>query len=152
MFASRASTGVCIGPLTSLLGALPAAALTQKECSEKYQVAKAAGTLGDKSWSDFRKECAANGATTTTAPDTKPAAAEEPEKKALSVEVSGETCPIQCRVSKCRIIQVRKTVGREGPSAHVPRSVQCQQGHECQRWLEVDHEGRRVLQRVQQAA
>jgi hypothetical protein len=71
MFASRASTGVCIGLLASLLGALPAAALTQKECSEKYQVAKAAGTLGDKSWSDFRKECAANGATTTTAPDTK---------------------------------------------------------------------------------
>jgi hypothetical protein len=81
MFASRASTGVCIGLLASLLGALPAAALTQKECSEKYQVAKAAGTLGDKSWSDFRKECAANGATTTTAPDTKPAAAKEPEKK-----------------------------------------------------------------------
>jgi cell division protein FtsN len=81
MFASRASTGISIGLLASLLGALPAAALTQKECSEKYQAAKATGTLGDKSWSDFRKECAANGATTTTAPDTKPAAAKEPEKK-----------------------------------------------------------------------
>jgi hypothetical protein len=38
--------------------ASPAAALTQKECSEKYQAAKSAGTLADKSWNDFRKtEC-----------------------------------------------------------------------------------------------
>ena len=34
--------------------------LTTKECSAKYQAAKAAGTLGDVKWNDFRKtECAA---------------------------------------------------------------------------------------------
>jgi hypothetical protein len=80
MFAVRASTLISIGLLGSLLGAVPALAMTQKECSEKYQVAKAAGTLGDKSWNDFRKECAANGAT-PTAPETKPAAAKEPAQK-----------------------------------------------------------------------
>jgi hypothetical protein len=42
----------------SLIGASPAAALSSKECSEKYQAAKSAGTLGGKSWNDFRKaEC-----------------------------------------------------------------------------------------------
>jgi len=74
--------GICIGLVASLVVALPAAALMQKECSEKYQAAKAAGTLGDKSWNDFRKtECASNAAATTAAPETKPAAAKEPEKK-----------------------------------------------------------------------
>jgi hypothetical protein len=80
MFTPKAIMGISIGLLASLV-AFPAAALTQKECSEKYQVAKAAGTLGDKSWNDFRKECAANGATATTAPETKPAAAKEPAQK-----------------------------------------------------------------------
>ena len=81
MFTRKAMMGVSIGALASLVGAMPVAALTQKECSEKYQAAKAAGTLGDKSWNDFRKtECAANAAATTS-PETKPAAAKEPEKK-----------------------------------------------------------------------
>jgi hypothetical protein len=61
---------------------LPSAeALTMKECSAKYQAARAAGTLGNQKWSDFRKsECgtdatAAPSATTPTAtPATAPAA------------------------------------------------------------------------------
>ena len=36
----------------------PAHALTSKECSAKYQAAKAAGTLNGMKWNDFRKaEC-----------------------------------------------------------------------------------------------
>lgn len=51
------------------LAASPAAALTSKECSTKYQAAKTAGTLGGKSWNDFRKaECGT---------DDKPAVAEK---------------------------------------------------------------------------
>ncbi|TGR96208.1 hypothetical protein EN852_036905, partial [Mesorhizobium sp. M2E.F.Ca.ET.209.01.1.1] len=47
--------------------------LTAKECSAKYQAAKAAGTLNGMKWNDFRKsECAA-GATAAAATDTKPA-------------------------------------------------------------------------------
>ncbi|TGP23919.1 hypothetical protein EN875_035000, partial [Mesorhizobium sp. M2D.F.Ca.ET.232.01.1.1] len=48
--------------------------LTAKECSAKYQAAKAAGTLNGMKWNDFRKtECAAGA--TAAATDTKPAKA-----------------------------------------------------------------------------
>ena len=37
----------------------PASALTQKECSAKYQAAQAANTLNGQKWNDFRKtQCA----------------------------------------------------------------------------------------------
>lgn len=51
--------------------ASPAAALTTKECSTKYQAAKQAGTLNGQKWNDFRKaECGAAADTaTTTAPN-----------------------------------------------------------------------------------
>jgi hypothetical protein len=42
----------------ALVGAGPASALSTKECSAKYKAAKDGGTLGGKSWNDFRKaEC-----------------------------------------------------------------------------------------------
>ena len=60
---TRTIVGVAGCLLAVLTCASPAAALTQKECSEKYQAAKSAGTLSGKSWNDFRKtECAANAA------------------------------------------------------------------------------------------
>ena len=43
--------------------ATPAAALTAKDCSVKYQAAKKAGTLNGQTWNDFRK------AACGTAPD-----------------------------------------------------------------------------------
>ncbi|MDP4004956.1 hypothetical protein [Methylobacterium sp. NEAU K] len=40
--------------------ATPAAALSTKDCSAKYQAAKQAGTLNGQKWNDFRKaECGA---------------------------------------------------------------------------------------------
>ena len=51
------------------LGALatPAAALSAKDCSVKYQAAKQAGTLNGQKWNDFRKaECGAPPDTATT--------------------------------------------------------------------------------------
>jgi hypothetical protein len=73
-------TGVAAATVTT-----PAAALTQKECSVKYQAAKAAGTLNGQKYSDFRKaQCGADAtpaAATTPAPaapkatETKPAPA-----------------------------------------------------------------------------
>jgi hypothetical protein len=71
----------------------PAAALTQKECSEKYQAAKSAGTLGDKSWNDFRKtECAAASApAATTETQTKPAPATNATKEAAPAKPSAKT-------------------------------------------------------------
>lgn len=52
--------------------ATPGFALTAQECSAKYNAAKAAGTLGDVKWNDFRKaqcgDLAAPATTTTAAP------------------------------------------------------------------------------------
>lgn len=64
----------CTALLTGAAGfaATPAQALTAQECSAKYQAAKAAGTLGDQKWNDFRKtQCGADAkpvAVTTAAP------------------------------------------------------------------------------------
>jgi hypothetical protein len=43
------------GFMVLLTSAQPVQALTMKECSAKYQAAKAAGTLGAQTWRDFRK-------------------------------------------------------------------------------------------------
>ena len=79
--------------------ASPAAALTQKECSEKYQAAKSAGTLGDKSWNDFRKtECAANAPAATTETQTKPAPATNATKDAAPAKPSAKTATTSAAV------------------------------------------------------
>ncbi|RWC57561.1 hypothetical protein [Mesorhizobium sp.] len=61
--------------------------LTAKECSTKYQAAKAAGTLNGMKWNDFRKsECAAGAsAAADTKPATTKAAAAPADGKGLSM-------------------------------------------------------------------
>jgi hypothetical protein len=60
----------------ALIGAMPAHALSTKECSVKYQAAKDANSLNGMKWADFRKaNCAAD------APAAEPAKAEKPAKK-----------------------------------------------------------------------
>jgi hypothetical protein len=60
----------------ALIGAMPAHALSAKDCSVKYQAAKDANTLNGMKWQDFRKaNCAAD------APAAEPAKAEKPAKK-----------------------------------------------------------------------
>lgn len=57
---------VAVSGFAALLMTTQANALTAQECSAKYQAAKAAGTLGDQKWNDFRKaQC---GADATPAP------------------------------------------------------------------------------------
>jgi hypothetical protein len=74
--------GIAIGLLASLTGVPSVAALTQKECSAKYQADKTAGTLGGKTWNDYRKtECAANAPAATSEPAAKPAATAAPTKE-----------------------------------------------------------------------
>jgi hypothetical protein len=73
------STGIwamTLGSVAFLASAVPAGALTMKECSAKYKAAQQAGTLKGMKWNDFRKaECGAGAAaapaaapTATTAP------------------------------------------------------------------------------------
>ena len=67
-----------------VLAAGPAAALSTKECSTKYQAAKDAGTLGGKGWMQFRKEqCGAGDAPAATKEKTT-AANSEAEKPAAA--------------------------------------------------------------------
>src|SRR5712671_2459017 len=64
---------VAVSGFAALAVTSPAQALTTQECSAKYKAAKAAGTLGDQKWNDFRKaQC---GADATAAPAAAPAAA-----------------------------------------------------------------------------
>src|SRR5262245_36036216 len=67
------SMAAALSGLVALAVCGEAKALTAKECGAKYQAAKAAGTLGAKTFNEFRKaECAADAA---AAPSAAPAAA-----------------------------------------------------------------------------
>ena len=153
---SKSAIAVLVSVLAVLITS-PAGALTSKECSVKYQAAKSAGTLAGKTWNDFRKtECAANAPAAPTEPATKPAATTDPAKTTEPAKETAPTKPARndvhgCRVPNRGVIQVLEREGGKGPHAHVPRSVQRQQGKGCQWRLEVDRERRRLLQRVQQA-
>ncbi|WFU17613.1 hypothetical protein [Bradyrhizobium sp. CB3481] len=71
---------VAVSGFAALLMTTQANALTAQECSAKYQAAKAAGTLGDQKWNDFRKaQC---GADATPAPAAAAAPAAEPKEAA----------------------------------------------------------------------
>jgi hypothetical protein len=63
-----------------LVVSAPAQALSTQECSAKYKAAKAAGTLGEQKWNDFRKaQCGAD-ATPAAAPAAAPAAPAAPKE------------------------------------------------------------------------
>ena len=71
---------VAVSGLAALMMTTQARALTAQECSAKYQAAKAAGTLGDQKWNDFRKaQCGADAA---PAPAAAAAPAGEPKEAA----------------------------------------------------------------------
>src|SRR5207342_3527380 len=62
-------------------------------------------------------------------------------------------CPsIRRRLSVGSRAEIFDRIRRQGPDAHLPRSIQCEQDRHPQWRLEVDPEGRRLLQRMQQAA
>lgn len=103
------------------LAPAPAAALTMKECSAKYQEAKKANTLKGQKWNDFRKaQCGDDDAaeadaaaavpaepapaTTPASASTKPAAAQRAKPavfpKAVSEKYSGETAG-KARLKTC---------------------------------------------------
>jgi hypothetical protein len=73
----------------AIISAGPSSALTAKECSVKYQSAKAAGTLNGKTWGEYRKaECAGPAAATETKTESKPAV-----KPSTSTAASGAVFP-----------------------------------------------------------
>jgi hypothetical protein len=81
---SKLLFAVAAAGLIGVCAASPASALSMTECSAKYKVAKADGSLGSQSWKDFRKaQCGTEAAATPAAapataaakPAAKPAAA-----------------------------------------------------------------------------
>ena len=72
-FQTKLLCAAAASALAAFAATAPAQALTTRECSAKYQAAKAAGTLGDQKWNDFRKaQCGAD-ATPAAAPAAAPA-------------------------------------------------------------------------------
>jgi hypothetical protein len=72
------AAAACAGLIFS---AAPASALSMKACNEEWNGMKTAGTVGDKKYADFRKECLARTATTppAAAPAPAPTAATPPK-------------------------------------------------------------------------
>lgn len=66
-----------VSALAVLTFALPAHALSERECSVKYKAAKSAGALGGMKWNDFRKAQCGAGASAAM-PATMPAPAPAP--------------------------------------------------------------------------
>src|ERR1700690_723555 len=78
MIKRELTAAFCAAAFASLAVVSETAALTSKECSAKYQAAKSAGTLGGKTWNEFRKtECAADAPATAPESATKPAASKD---------------------------------------------------------------------------
>jgi hypothetical protein len=50
------ASGILLTALACSVAAVPAHALSMKECSTKYQAAKDGGTLKGMTWNEFRKE------------------------------------------------------------------------------------------------
>ncbi len=81
---ARILGAVAVSAFAALAMTTQANALTAQECSAKYQAAKAAGTLGDQKWNDFRKaQCGAD-----AAPGPAAAAAPAAEPKEAATKTS----------------------------------------------------------------
>jgi len=84
---------IAMSGLAALAMTSQANALTAQECSAKYKAAKAAGTLGDQKWNDFRKaQCGADAAAApAAAPGAAPAAEPKEAAKKESKKEAKET-------------------------------------------------------------
>src|SRR6266403_4655045 len=85
---------VAVSGFAALAVTSPAQALTTQECSAKYKAAKAAGTLGDQKWNDFRKaQCGADAAAAPAAAPAAPAAPAAAAPKAAEAKAKKEAAP-----------------------------------------------------------
>jgi hypothetical protein len=90
---ARILSAFAVSGLAALVVMPPAHALTAQECGAKYQAAKAAGTLGDQKWNEFRKaQCGADAAAATPAAAPKEAKEAAP-KEAAKKETAAPAAP-----------------------------------------------------------
>ena len=94
---ARILGAIAVSGMAALVMTTQANALTAQECSAKYQAAKAAGTLGDQKWNDFRKaQCGADAAAApaAVAPAAAPKeAAKKESKKEAAKEAAAPAAP-----------------------------------------------------------
>lgn len=84
------ASGLALAALANTAVPLPAHALTMKECSAKYQAAKAAGTLNGMKWNDFRKtQCGEEAPAGAPPPAAEKKEVPPPEKTAAPAEKTG---------------------------------------------------------------
>ena len=85
---------IAVSGLAALVMTSQANALTAQECSAKYQAAKAAGTLGDQKWNDFRKaQCGADAAPAPAAAAAPAAEPKEATKQESTKEAAAPAAP-----------------------------------------------------------
>ena len=85
---------IAVSGLAAFAMTSQANALTAQECSAKYQAAKAAGTLGDQKWNDFRKaQCGADATSAPAAAATPAAEPKEAAKKSSKKEAKEAAAP-----------------------------------------------------------
>lgn len=99
-----------------LFMAMPANALTMAECSTKYNAAKDAGTLGGKTWNQFRKDQCGSDASATPEP-AKPSKKAAAEKKpaAAADKAAAEAAPAGLSMKECSAkYQAAKDAGTLG--------------------------------------
>ena len=114
-----------------------AQALTITECSAKYKDAKAAGTLNGATWNDFRKsQCDL-----------------APRKRTASVAGSDVTV-VAANAVFPTAVDSKYSSEKPGRARRKtwPRSIQGQQGDQCQWRAEMAAKGRRLLQPMRQEA
>jgi len=96
------ASGIFVAVLATASIPAPAHALTTKECSAKYQAAKAAGTLNGMKWNDFRKaECGAEAPAATPPPAAEKPVAPPPAATAEKKPVSGGRAAMIARERAC---------------------------------------------------
>jgi hypothetical protein len=97
------ASGMFFAVLATASMPAPAHALTAKECSAKYQAAKAAGTLNGMKWNDFRRaECGGEAPAPTPPPAAeKPAAAPPPAAAAEKKPATGGRAAMIARERAC---------------------------------------------------
>lgn len=99
-----------------LFMAMPANALTMAECSTKYNAAKDAGTLGGKTWNQFRKDQCGSDASATPEPakPTKKAAADK-KPAATADKAAAAAAPAGLSMKECSAkYQAAKDAGTLG--------------------------------------
>lgn len=95
-----------------LQGSAAAQALSMKECSEKYNAAKAANTLNGQGWNDFRKAHCSAGAT-AAAPEAKRTEGAAPRQTAPAGKVVFPTSVNPKFASEKAHVQRQKTCSEQ---------------------------------------